>query len=377
MAKEIIWNAPLYDPSGYAACAREYVFALNRLGVNVKIQPISFWSSLRGALDEDKLELLQELEHTDVSRYAPKVQHTVPDVYKKDKDFNARKLNIGYTVFETDKIPPKWLPKMNMMDKIFVPCTFNLKTFVRGGFDKNKMRVIPHIADTDKWDPNNYEPFPIDDNHKKDFYFLTIMDVTPRKGWDILLRAYLREFAGDKNVGLIFKGYFGGVSQTHQRNLIRRLKSFKDSLGIKNPPDIIFYGDILTEYNLIRLYKLANAYVLPMKGSGFELTALEGIMMELPTIVTNWGGHLDFATDKTAFLIDVLKYEYTDDEMIKITPNYKGQRWAIPSEAHLRHQMRYVYEHYKDAKQKAKYGREFVKKHFNWKIIGEKIIKEI
>ncbi|MDD5589117.1 MAG: glycosyltransferase family 4 protein [Candidatus Nanoarchaeia archaeon] len=375
MSKEIIWNAPIYDPSGYASCAREYIWALHKLGVTVKIEPVVMWSAIRGALTDDQHEFFHSLEQTPVSKATTKVQHTVPDCYHRDKDFFNRKCNIGYTVFETDMFPKSWKVKMDMMNKIFVPTEFNLKTFKHGGFDPNKMVVIPHIVDTEKMNPEKYEPMKI--KPEKEFYFLSIMDFTKRKGWDILLKAYLREFKNNRNVGLILKAYYGGNTEVHRNNLMKRIQDFKNSLQIHNPPDIIFFGHILTEIELYSLYKSAHAFVYPSRGEGWGLCISEAMAMEVPVIVTNWSGHLDFCKPDNSYLIDVLGFEETDEEMIRITPNYEGQKWATPSEEHLRKLMRQVYEHHSDAKARAKLGRQYLKDNFGWKLIGEKIIEHI
>ncbi len=265
MALEIIWHSPAYDPSGYASCARDYILSLDRAGFKVRFEPISFFSPITTpAISGETFKRLRELESTPVSHNCVHVTHMVPDLYHKRDD---KHIPVGYTVFETDSIPKQWVDKMNLMKSIWVPCSMNFDTFAKGGFDKSKMRLVPHIVQTERLDPSKYEP--LDIPIKKDFYFLTIMDVTHRKGWDVLLRAYFREFQNNKDVGLIFKGYFGGVSDNQKRNLIQRIRNFRDSLNIKNPPDIIFFGDIIDNDNLPRLYKSVHCYVLPHRGEGW------------------------------------------------------------------------------------------------------------
>ena len=141
----MIWYAPVYDPSGYATAAHDYIFSLNRLGAKVKVEPVTYWSPIKGGLTEEQEELLRALEQTPISSDATKIQHMVPDCYHEDRDFKTRKMNIGYTVFETDRLPANWVTKMEMMDKIFVPTDFNLATFHRGGVPSGKMIKIPHI----------------------------------------------------------------------------------------------------------------------------------------------------------------------------------------------------------------------------------------
>jgi glycosyltransferase involved in cell wall biosynthesis len=378
MPLEVIWHAPVYDPSGYASCARDYIFALHEAGVKVKVQPVTFWSPIATpAVTGEKLALLKSLENTVVSSTCPRVNHFVPDLYKH---LDPKRNEIGYTVFETSTIPSHWVDKMFRMAHILCPCNFNVETFENGGFNRNRMSVIPHIVDTNFWNSENYSPLDLTANGKlpkKEFYFLSIMDVTHRKGWDILLRAYLREFEGNDNVGLVFKGYFGGVSENHKKNLITRLQDFGKKLSLKKPPDIIFYGDILDQMDLPRLYKACNCSVSPHRGGGWELFCSESMAMGMPTIATGWSGNMEFMNKENSYLIDVLEFKTIDDEMTKITPNYKNQKWAEPSEANLRQLMRYVYENRNEAKQKGIIAREHLQKNFNKKVIADKLIEVI
>ena len=365
---EVMWHSPVYDPSGYAACARDYILSLDKNGVRVLNKPVSFWSNItQPAVSGDTLDRLKALEASQISPTAPRVQHYVPDVYKRGRDARPQ---IGYTVFETDGCPEKWLKKMDMMDQIWVPCHFNLDTFENSGFDRKKMRVIPHIVDTDLFNP---DVTPLDIPIKKDFYFLVVMDVTHRKGWDILLRSYLREFKGNRDVGLVFKGYFGGVGEQQKRNLINKLRAFRDSLNIHNPPDIIFFGDIMDQIDMPRLYKACQCFVLPHRGEGWGLTLSQAMSMGMPTIGTGWSGNLEFMNKDNSYLIDVLEFREINDEMVKITPNYNGQKWAEPSELHLRSLMRTVYDNYEDAKKKGIQARQDMVNNFTWKPITDKI----
>jgi len=232
------------------------------------------------------------------------------------------------------------------------------------------MRVIPHIVDTDLFNP---DVTPLDIPIKKDFYFLVVMDVTHRKGWDILLRSYLREFKGNRDVGLVFKGYFGGVGEQQKRNLINKLRAFRDSLNIHNPPDIIFFGDIMDQIDMPRLYKACQCFVLPHRGEGWGLTLSQAMSMGMPTIGTGWSGNLEFMNKDNSYLIDVLEFREINDEMVKITPNYNGQKWAEPSELHLRSLMRTVYDNYEDAKKKGIQARQDMVNNFTWKPITDKI----
>jgi len=374
MSHEIIWYGPTYDPSGYSSCCREYIYALHNAGVKVKLAPVSFWSPITtSAVSGNEYKLLKEMENTEVSEYAPMTHHVVPDIYRIPN--SSKRKHIGYTVFETDGLPPAWVPIMNKCSAIWTPTSFNKATFSVSGIPRERIAVIPHIVRTDKYDPDKVDPIKI--TIEREFYFLTIMDVTHRKGWDILLRAYLREFKGNRNVALVFKGYYGGVSEQHKKNLMSKLRKFRDELQIKNPPDVIFFGDILDNQDLPKLFKACHCYVSPARGEGWGLNSSDAMAMELPTILTGWSGFTEYANNDNAYLIDVLDYKEIGEEMEKITPNYRHQKWAEPSEAHLRQLMRRVYENYGEAKEKARKGRQDLIQNFSASVIANKIKQEL
>lgn len=70
------------------------------------------------------------------------------------------------------------------------------------------------------------------------------------------------------------------------------------------------YVIITTEFpqmELPRLYKAANAFVLPTRGEGWGLPIMQAMAMEMPAIATNWSGPTDFMTKDTSYLLDVEK----------------------------------------------------------------------
>mmetsp|Transcript_27245 Transcript_27245/g.70013 ORF Transcript_27245/g.70013 Transcript_27245/m.70013 type:complete len:175 (+) Transcript_27245:1022-1546(+) len=54
-----------------------------------------------------------------------------------------------------------------------------------------------------------------------------------------------------------------------------------------------------------KLYKAAQAFVLPSHGEGWGLPLMEAMAMELPTIGTKFGGNVDFMDPSCSFLLDV------------------------------------------------------------------------
>lgn len=76
------------------------------------------------------------------------------------------------------------------------------------------------------------------------------------------------------------------------------------------------------------LYKAADAFVLPTRGEGWGLPFMEAMAMGLPTIATNFSGHLDFMSEENAFLISI---ELTLVPARDTKTYGSDVRWAQPS----------------------------------------------
>jgi glycosyltransferase involved in cell wall biosynthesis len=91
-----------------------------------------------------------------------------------------------------------------------------------------------------------------------------------RKGWDILLRAYLEEFKPEEEVALFIKTspFHDDSDQTFPERI---LKFAKQHVGLE--PDqvpafsVVDFG--IPQEDLAKMYKSADAFVLPHRGEGW------------------------------------------------------------------------------------------------------------
>ena len=91
-------------------------------------------------------------------------------------------------------------------------------------------------------------------------------------------------------------------------------------------PHFVFVTEDLSEGDMVRVYRTANAFVLPTRGEGWGLPAMQAMSMALPTISTKFGGQVDFMTAWNSFLIPLDGVE----ELPEDTPYgyVPAKRWA-------------------------------------------------
>jgi glycosyltransferase involved in cell wall biosynthesis len=129
--------------------------------------------------------------------------------------------------------------------------------------------------------------------------FLHVSSAFERKGPDLLLQAWLRQFSGDDPVDLYIKTF------PNPHNRIHALWT-ELSATHPNPPRVIIDEEALDEAQMLALYRSAQAMVLPTRGEGFNLPAAEAMALGIALLVTGHGAHADFCNLETAALIPFL-----------------------------------------------------------------------
>ncbi|HMD96031.1 MAG TPA: glycosyltransferase [Terriglobia bacterium] len=364
----VLFRGIVYGGTGYAEEAWMVALALANHGIPTQLAPVGSENDDMQILPSEARRLLSRLHHERVD-LAQSVFYQTAMAYMWNLDAYAR-YRIGRTTFETDRIPDGWAERCNAMDEVWVPCEFNRNTFASAGVDPDKLRVVHEGLDAQVFRPGMQ---PLDIPHRRGFNFLSVFDLHDRKGFDLLLKAYLREFKPDEDVTLILK-----VSQ-HCGQLAdaeAQLTYFiEKEVGLtleKSPPVIMLKKEFLSQANMARLYAAADAFVLPTHGEGCGRPFLEALACEVPVIATRWSGQLDFLNDENSYLIDIEGLVPASTEF----ESFAGHLWAQPSVEHLRQLMRDVYSHPEEARDRAKRGRQLMLEHWDWSVTLPRWINE-
>ena len=196
----------------------------------------------------------------------------------------------------------------------------------------------------------------------KSFRFLHVSSCFPRKGVDILLKAYGNAFNLDDDVSLIIKTFPNPHNEIH-----RWLEEAKK----ENPqyPDVIIIEDDLSDTQLKALYEQCHVLVAPSRAEGFGLPMAEAMLSGLSVITTGWGGQLDFCNNTTTWLID---YTFAPAQTHF---HLFDSVWAEPSTKHLAKLMHYIYKIPQQERiKKSVYGRKLLLKNFKWIDVAQRLV---
>ncbi|MEW6447591.1 MAG: glycosyltransferase [Bacillota bacterium] len=367
---DVIWRGHVYEGSGFGDEARGFIFAFNWKRFNIKVIPVGLKEDSKGILTPEERRELKLLQHlADPNRSV--VIHHLPAFDFNDKVRGV--VNIGRTMFEADRIRPEWARCWNRMDEVWVPSHFNVETFSASGVDREKLRVVPEGIDADHFNP---QAEPLNIRGGKGFIFLSTFDLQDRKGWDILLTAYLREFEPGEDVALLLKVYKIACSRpgTIEEQIALFIRK-RLGLSLEKIPEVILFKGHIEDKRMPGLYTACDAFVLPSRGEGWGRPYLEAMACGLPTIGTRWSGNLEFMNDANSYLIEIEGLEDVPEDVD--LPVFKGHRWARPSVEHLQQLMRYVFENREEARLKGRKAREDVVQKWTWEKAAAVAMREL
>lgn len=248
------------------------------------------------------------------------------------------------------------------------------------------------------------------------YKFFSVFKWEERKGWEVLLRAYFAEFAaitptttttvapdgaadsvregGEGNEGnhkdaaaspapvsLYLATYIYGENGRHPDRILDRIADFAKAEfpHLSWPvdfPHVQIISEEIDERNMIRLYGSVDAFVLPTRGEGWGLPVIQAMSMALPTLVTDWSGVQDFASDENSFLIPV--------ENVSAVPGdagygaaEAGKVWGNPSTEVLRRHMRFVATHPEEGKKIGRRARGDIVRRFSDEVVAEIVKRRI
>lgn len=273
----------------------------------------------------------------------------VPSILDTLRGRNKVSPLVYYTVWESSIYPEDWVKKMKEVGVALVltATEFTKKSLIRAGWD-GPIEVWHHGIDS-RWEFKERR----DDDV---FTFLHYNAYEWRKGWDIVLRAFVEEFSPDENVELIFKArerdYANWLAPPNDPTIPLPFPHIKELIGF------------LSDQEMVEMMESADCGVFPVHGEGWFLPATECVAQGIPVIMPN---KMAMSEQWNSGCIDL-----EIDGYINVSPRYPGYM-IQPSVEDLKKKMRWCYNNVQTCKELGKKGSEEVHSRFNWK----KIIRDL
>lgn len=219
------------------------------------------------------------------------------------------KYNVGYTPWESTKVPESWKYNMARCNEIWTTSNFVKDVYQQNNIHSN-IYVIPHGV-SPEWTILEREL-------TGKFNFIHVGGDSKRKNPQLVVDAFLELFDGDTDYQLILKyNKFCHAEVYLDGNLVPAI----------NHPQIIGISNDFTVDELVLLYHKCHCMVYPTSGEGFGMIPLESMATGLPTILTNETGckdfsHLGIGLDATWVAAEWHNYIYNDDTGLWASPNY-------------------------------------------------------
>jgi glycosyltransferase involved in cell wall biosynthesis len=330
---------------------------------------------------------------------------------------------IGRSMTESSVLPSLWTRRvLERVDEVWAPSPHSRDAFIDAGVPENRVWMLEEPIDPSAYDPAMVEPLwdtsadPVDASRMPrlipvasssspfrllrapgSFNFLSVFKWERRKGWELLVRAFVEEFSDNDAVTLTIHTHVpseDAETRVMQHDAekqaeyvvaaIRRYVEESEELGARrlersNRPlplsRILIHTDSISLPSMPSLYASFSAFVLPTHGEGWGLPLMESMAMALPTCATGWGGQLAFMKPDNSFLIEVERMEEANLEQIADGDDIP--MWAVASVPHLRRILRQMVSSPADAAAVGAIARASIVSHFTGSQLAARIVDRL
>jgi glycosyltransferase involved in cell wall biosynthesis len=385
--KKVLLKGPLLTQSGYGHHTRTILRALRTREdlFDIYIQAISWgktswqWEDTeeRRWIDDNLQKAIGYIESG--GQFDMSVQVSIPNEWEK-----LAPVNIGVTAgIETTKVAPQWIEKSFLMDKIITISDHSKSTYENTIY-KAKNPETEEIVEVSCTVPitavsypvRKFKPEKLDLNLTTDFNFLSVVQISPRKNMEQLVKNFIEKFKDNENVGLILKGNLAKNSLIDRKNTLNGLKSYVDNFPDRKCKVYLLHG-YMTDEELAGLYThpKIKAMASTTHGEGFGLPLFEAAYYGLPVIATDWSGHTDFLYKPVKQKNGKMKKKHMFSRIsytlqpIQKESVWEGvlqpdSMWAYPEDGSIKMNLDEVYKDYGRFKKRAKELQKWVCKEF-------------
>ncbi len=355
------WKGGVFNYSGYSTMNRNFIKRLVKMGVNIKL--ISYIPSLD--ISEEEAIWFGKKLNNNIPKNSPTIWGRVYSGPSPGKV-------IQFVMTEFEGFNCRFLQNLSFDDEIWVPTEWDKNKFLECMVE-SPIHVIPLGVDEKLYKPSFGEIFYT--SGINNFVFLAVSSWNWRKGYDVLIKAYLKAFSSKDDVSLVLLTRQGEAKEDAEVGIHNILWN----LSPKDPPHLVLCNSIVPDEAMPFVYSHAKAFTLLSRGEGWGLPYCEAAACGTPIIGSFHGGQATFLREEDSFLVRPDRIVNADPSMFW-SDVYEGTRFADYSDGAIDEaasKMRYVYEHYDEAKQKSGICRKRITSEFTWDNAAKKMYNRI
>jgi len=321
--------------------------------------PSSLKENLIGYTEENQFQVFGKI---------PTDQYDCQISYTTMKNFphyltQGNKNRFGIWTFEwfgQNVLPSGFAKNYKHCDWLCAPSNFSKQIFIDSGVPEEKIQVIPHGIDAEKYQQATTIKLP---TNKKFKILANIAQNHLRKNIPGLLEAYGKAFTNKDDVCLIIKGKDKKPTMAFEVSLSECIKNFKQKYPAH--AEIKIFSEFLEDIS--SLYRSVDAVFTMSFGEGFYFPGLEAIASGKMNIAPNQGGHIDFLNNTNSLLMET--------KIARANPNsmYWEQKtnalWYEPSTDDAAEKLKFAYQNFEKINATVAEQRVDVYNKYDWKTI--------
>ncbi len=333
--------------SGLQEEARQYEMALLQAGLHV---------AKRATPSPPRMGENFELTAIDLERY-PITIVKAGAMEPFDETFRACGLHpregvyrIAAWSWELEEFPAEVLNKATLADEFWTPSEFSAIGLRKHVTDR-PVRVVPPSVGTLEVAERSREFFGLPEHETLFLFTFDLSSILERKNPLGSIAAFRQAFQQSDSARLVLK--------------INRADAFPEQMKQITDATAGLRCTIITgtlpRPDLLSLFQVCDSYVSLHRSEGFGYTLAEAMLLGKPVIATDYSATAEFLSADVGLPVQYQKVVLEED----YGPYFAGASWAEPDTAHAAEQMRWVYEHPAEAKERGEKARAFAVERFS------------
>lgn len=290
--------------------------------------------------------------------------HNFPHYLKKEWSTGSGK-RYGIWAYEWPYLPKGFAKFNNFVDRILAPSRFCFDSFILSGVPENKVEIVPHGIDLEKFKSPEIYPLKTAKIRK---ILLNIGQNHARKNILGSLCGFGRAFTKKDDVCLVAKISNKKIEHGFEVDVKKILEEFNRKFPNHAEVELItgFVPDVVSLYNACDIvYSLSHC-------EGFYLPALEALAVGKLNVTCRYGGQLDFLNDENAVLVEG-NIQRSPASSQYWTPDFRNSHF-MPDEIDAATKLKYVVENYPDLHKKMLPKMKETAENLTWDKVVSKIL---